>query len=186
MQLTWNTKQIWWWVLTWTTVTKLKDITLSKTANNRVSKIDINSCSESTNSDNSDNSNNSDDSDNISEKTILTPHTTMNSDHRIISGFHSTIFKILTRISSILTPALKTFINRNEKWSVSPTKTMITDTNWTSLRSVNENENKRITIRSLKMHAVKTAAETAISHWSTRFSVCKIEKNRDVSSWVCD
>jgi len=75
----------------------------------------------------------------------------MNSDHKIISKLHLTIFKILTRISSILTSVLKTFINKNEKQSISSIKTVITDTNQISLKSVNENRSKKITVKSLKM-----------------------------------
>jgi len=93
----------------------------------------------------------------------------MSSSHEIISEFYLIIFKILTRISSILTSALKTFINENEKWSVSFTKTMIIDTNWTSLRSVNKNRSKRITIRSLKMWETDTAVKTAANYWSIKF-----------------
>ena len=39
----------------------------------------------------------------------------MSNDYEIISKSHLTIFKIFTRISLILTSALKTFINENEK-----------------------------------------------------------------------
>ncbi len=53
----------------------------------------------------------------------------MNSDHKIINELYLTIFKIFTRISSILTSVLKTFINENEKQSVLSTKTVITDVN---------------------------------------------------------
>jgi len=75
----------------------------------------------------------------------------MNSDHKIISELHLTISKILTRILSILTSVLKTFINKNEKQSISSIKTVITDTNQISLKSVNENRSKKITVKSLKM-----------------------------------
>ena len=74
--------------------------------------IDINSHSKSINSSNSDNS---DSSDNINENVTLTLYTTMNSDYKIINELCLTIFKILIRISSILTSALKTFINENKK-----------------------------------------------------------------------
>jgi len=143
-----NIKQTQWWVLTWTLVIKLKEVTLSKIVNDEVSKIDINSYSKSINSDNSDNS---DSSDNISENVTFTLHTTMSSSHKIISESYLIIFKILIRISLILTSALKTFINENEKWSVLFTKIVIINVNWISLRSVNENRSKRITIRFLKM-----------------------------------
>ncbi len=146
--MTCNIKQIWWQVLTWTLVIKLKEVTLLKIVNNKVSKIDINSYSKSINSDNRDNS---DSSSNINENITLTSHTTMSSSHEIISELHSTIFKIFIRILSILTSVSKVFINKNEKQSISFTKTVITDANWISLRSVNENRFKRITIRSLKM-----------------------------------
>ncbi len=53
----------------------------------------------------------------------------MSSNYEIISEPYLTIFKILTRISSILTSALKMFINENEKQSVSSTKTVIIDIN---------------------------------------------------------
>ncbi len=88
----------------------------------------------------------------------------MSSSYEIISKSYLIIFKILIRISLILTSALKTFINENRKWSVSFTKTVITDINWTSLRSVNENRNKRITIKFLKMWMINAAVKTAINH----------------------
>ena len=75
----------------------------------------------------------------------------MSNDYGIISKLYLIIFKIFIKILSILTSALKTFINENEKWSVLFIKTLIIDANWISLRSVNENRNKRITIRFLKM-----------------------------------
>jgi len=75
----------------------------------------------------------------------------MNSDHKIISELYLTISKILTRILSILTSVLKTFINKNEKQSISSIKTVITDTNQISLKSVNENRSKKITVKSLKI-----------------------------------
>jgi len=53
----------------------------------------------------------------------------MSSNHEIISELYSTIFKIFTRISSILISTLKTFMNENEKQSISFTKTVITDAN---------------------------------------------------------
>jgi len=53
----------------------------------------------------------------------------MSNDHEIISRSYLTIFKILIRISSILTSVLKTFINENEKQSISFIKTVITDAN---------------------------------------------------------
>ncbi len=177
--MTCNIKQIWWQILTQTSVIKFKEVTSLKTVNDEVSKIDINSYSKSINSDNRDNS---DSSDNISEDVTLTTHTTMSNDHEIISESHLTIFKILTRISSILTSALKTFINENEKWSVSSTKTAITDVNWISLRSVNENRSKRIIIRSLKMWKADAAIKTAVSYWSIRFSECQINlKNSQIT-----
>ncbi len=124
--MTHNIKQTQWWVLTQTLIIKFKEVILLKTVNDKVSKIDINSHSKSINSSNR---NNSDSSDNISENVTFTLYTTMSSSHEIISEFHSTIFKILTRISSISTSVLKTFINENEKQSVSFTKTVITDAN---------------------------------------------------------
>ncbi len=146
--MTYNIKQTQWQVLTQILVIKFKEVTLLKTVNSRVSEVDINSYSKSINSSNRDNS---DSSDNISESVTFTLHTTMSNDHEIISEFYLTIFKILTRISSILTSASKMFINENEKQSISFTKTAIIDINWISLRSVNENRSKRIIIRSLKM-----------------------------------
>jgi hypothetical protein len=115
VQVARNTKQTQWRVSTQTSVTKPKEVTPSKTANGRASEVDINSHSKSTNSSNSDNS---DSSSNISEDVTLTSHTTMSSSHEIISEPHLTIFKILTRISSISTSVLKTFINENEKQSI--------------------------------------------------------------------
>ncbi len=53
----------------------------------------------------------------------------MSSSHEIISELHLTIFKILIKISSISTSALKAFINENEKQSVLSIKTVIIDTN---------------------------------------------------------
>ncbi len=53
----------------------------------------------------------------------------MSNDYKIISKLHLTIFKILIRISSILTSVLKTFINENEKQSVSFIKTAIINAN---------------------------------------------------------
>ncbi len=53
----------------------------------------------------------------------------MSSDYKIINKFYLTIFKILIRILLILTSALKTFINKNEKQSVSFTKTVIINAN---------------------------------------------------------
>ena len=93
----------------------------------------------------------------------------MSSSHEIISKLYLTIFKIFIRISSISTSVLKAFINENEKWSVSFTKTTITDANQTSLRSVNENKSKRITIRSLKMWETDVAVKTAANYWSIKF-----------------
>ena len=72
----------------------------------------INSYSKSINSSNSDNS---DSSDNINEDMTFILHTTMNSNYKIINELCSTIFKILIRISLILTSALKMFINENRK-----------------------------------------------------------------------
>ena len=85
------------------------------------------------------------------------------------------INEILVRILSILTSALKMFINKNRKWSVSFTKTVIIDVNWTSLRSVNENRSKRITIKSLKMQKIDTAVKTVMSYWSIKFSECQTD-----------
>ncbi len=85
----------------------------------------------------------------------------MSSSHEIINRLYLTIFKILIRILLILTSVLKTFINRNEKQSILSIKTVITDTNWISLKSVNENRSKRIIIKSLKMWKTDTAVETA-------------------------
>ncbi len=85
----------------------------------------------------------------------------MSSSHEIINRLYLTIFKILIRILLILTSVLKTFINRNEKQSILSIKTVITDTNWISLKSVNENRSKRIIIRSLKMWKTDAAVETA-------------------------
>ncbi len=59
----------------------------------------------------------------------LTLHITMSSSHKIINRFHLIIFKILTRISSILTSVLKTFINENKKQSILSIKTVIIDAN---------------------------------------------------------
>jgi len=53
----------------------------------------------------------------------------MNNDYEIISESYLAIFKILTRISSILTSASKMFINENEKQSILSTKTAIIDAN---------------------------------------------------------
>jgi len=53
----------------------------------------------------------------------------MSNNYEIISRLYSIIFKILIRISSILTSVLKTFINENEKQLISFTKIMITDVN---------------------------------------------------------
>ena len=170
--MTCNIKQIWWQVLTWTLVIKLKEVTLLKIVNNKVSKIDINSYSKSINSDNRDNS---DSSSNINENITLTSHTTMSSSHEIISRLYLIIFKILIRISSILISALKTFINENEKWSISLIKTVITNANWTSLKSINKNKNKRITIRFLKMWVMNAAVKTAINYWSIKFSEYQID-----------
>ncbi len=125
--MTCNIKQIWWWVLTQILVIKLKEVTLLKIVNSKVSKIDINSYSKSINSDNR---NNSDSSDNISEDMIFTSHTTMSSDHRIINRFCLIIFKIFIRISSISTSVSKTFINKNEKQSISFTKTVFKISEW--------------------------------------------------------
>ncbi len=46
---------------------------------------------------------------------------------------------------------------------------MIIDANWISLKSVNENRNKRITIRSLKMWATDAAVKTTVNYWSIKF-----------------
>ena len=143
-----NIKQTQWWILTQTLIIKLKEVTFLKTVNDEVSKIDINSYSKSINSSNSDNSSSND---NISRDVTFTLYTTISSSHEIINRFYLTIFKILIRILLILTSALKIFINKNEKQSISFTKTVITDANWISLRSVNENRFKRIIIRSLKI-----------------------------------
>ncbi len=121
-----NIKQTQWWVLTQTLIIKFKEVTFLKTANSEVSKIDINNYSKSINSNNSDNS---DSSDNISENATFTLYTTMSSSHEIINESYSIIFKIFTKISLILTSALKTFINENEKQSILSTKTVITDIN---------------------------------------------------------
>ncbi len=94
------------------TIIKLKEITFLKTANDKVSEININSYSKSINSSNSDNSNSSD---NISENIIFTLYTIMSSNYKIISESYLIIFKILIRILLILTSVLKTFINENEK-----------------------------------------------------------------------
>jgi len=53
----------------------------------------------------------------------------MSNDYEIINELYLTIFKILIRISSILTSALKTFINGNEKQSIFSIKTAITNAN---------------------------------------------------------
>ncbi len=107
-----NIKQTQWWILTQTLIIKLKEVTFLKTVNDEVSKIDINSYSKSINSSNSDNSSSND---NISRDVTFTLYTTISNDHEIINESYLTIFKILTRISSILTSALKMFINENEK-----------------------------------------------------------------------
>ncbi len=104
----------------------------------------------------------------------FTLYTTINSDYKIINKLYLTIFKILIRILSILTSALKTFINENEKQSISSTKTVITDANWISLKSVNENRFKRITIKFLKMWKINAAVKTAVSYWSIKFFKCQI------------
>jgi len=88
----------------------------------------------------------------------------MSSSHEIINKSHLIIFKILTRISSILTSVLKTFINKNEKQSVSFTKTIIINANQISLRSANENRSKRITIKFLKMQKTDAAVKIAVSY----------------------
>jgi len=105
----------------------------------------------------------------------FTLYTIMSSSHEIINESHSTIFKILIRISSILTSALKIFINENKKWSVLSIKTVIIDINWISLKSVNENRSKRITIKSLKMQKIDTAVKTVMSYWSIKFSECQTD-----------
>ncbi len=94
----------------------------------------------------------------------FTLHITINNDYKIISRLYLTIFKIFIKILSILTSVLKAFINENEKWSVSFIKTAITDANWISLRSVNENRSKRIIIRFLKMWKINAAVKTAINY----------------------
>ncbi len=53
----------------------------------------------------------------------------MSSSYEIINEFYLTIFKILIRISLILTSVSKIFINENEKQSVLSIKTAITDIN---------------------------------------------------------
>ncbi len=98
----------------------------------------------------------------------------MSNDHKIINKSYLTIFKIFTRISSISTSVLKTFINENEKWLISSIKTAIIDANWISLRSVNENRFKRITIRSLKMWEKDTAIKTVMNYWNIKFFKCQI------------
>jgi len=96
----------------------------------------------------------------------------MSSSYKIISELCLTIFKILTKISLILTSALKTFINENEKWLILFTKIVIIDANWISLRLVNENRFKRITIKSLKMWETDAAVKTAVNYWSIKFFKC--------------